>query len=229
MIRALSVLICLCASAGAESIPRPDFNRIDYAHPERYLAIEPSLGAPDLIRETASSVSGKSSEGKLVAIHRWIAAHLRDTHDLPYEWRTFDKIIEDGTTNGNCADTALVFGALARAVGIPTVWVKTMDVDWIREFVRDPDHPKSWRGHVFLELFLDGKWKLLDASQFVLYDDYSPRMRILPGNRWAYDKGGDPFALILSSRGDAWSRQTAAFFRNFDPAVLPVGEGRAPR
>ncbi len=116
--------------------------------------------------------------------------------------------------------------ALARACGIPAVFVKTMDADWIREF-RATGTCASWRGHVFLEVHLDGRWQLLDAQALRLYDDYAPAMRMLPGNRYAYDKGADPRQLVLSLDWERWKRQTAAYFGKFDLAQLPVGEGRA--
>jgi Transglutaminase-like superfamily len=214
------------ALTAAAEPARPDFNRVDYSHPERYLDLPPTLVKPGAITLLVAPWIG-TDEVKLRYIHRWMTGHLRDKHELPYRWRTVDQIIADQTTNANCADNALVFGALARAAHIPAVWVKTMDIDWIREFVRDPDHPRSWRGHVFLELFLDGKWRLLDAASFTLYDEYNTNTHILPGARWAYDKGGDPFTLLLSAHGAVWNEQTAAYFRGFDLAQLPVGDGRS--
>jgi hypothetical protein len=139
-------------------------------------------------------------------------------------WRDFDRVL-DTKVYGGCADHALVFGALSRACGIPTVWVKTMDADWIREF-RKEGACTSWRGHVFLEVHLGGRWRLLDASGMRLYEDYDPAMRILPGGRYAYDKGGDPKVMILSTDWERWKRQTAAYFARFDLSKLPVGEGR---
>ncbi len=68
---------------------------------------------------------------------------------------------------------------------------------------------------------------LLDDTQLVLYEDYNPKIRILPGNRYAYDKGEDPFDLILSSRWEFWKAQTRAFCRDFDLSRLPVGKGQA--
>jgi hypothetical protein len=56
----------------------------------------------------------------------------------------------------------------------------------------------------------------------------------LPGLRYAYDKGSDPKALVLSTDWERWKKQTAAHFSQFDltelfnPATLPaVGAGRA--
>ncbi|MCU0728439.1 MAG: hypothetical protein MUE73_22080 [Planctomycetes bacterium] len=59
----------------------------------------------------------------------------------------------------------------------------------------------------------------------MLYEDYDARQRILPGNRFAYDKGGDPFELILSVRWEEWKEQTRTYFRDFDLALLPVDGG----
>ena len=142
----------------------------------------------------------------------------------PYEWRDFDRLVRDGNYGG-CADYSVVFGSLARACGIPTVWVKTLDADWIREY-KTHGTEGTWSGHVFLEIFLHDRWLLLDDTQLVLYEEYDPKMRILPGNRYAYDKGGDPFDLVLSSRWELWKKETRAYFRDFDLSKLPVGKGK---
>src|SRR5215471_5646533 len=235
----LTLLLSSCASAPAgkppmkateatgENIPAPDFNRVDYDHPDRYLAIEPTLGSAANIRKIASGLPGKTPKEKLTSIRQWMTTNLRDTGNPRRQWRTFDEIVNDGSTNSSSSEAALVYGALARAAGIPVVWVKTMDIAWIREFVRNPNQATTFRGYTFLEVFLDGKWRLLDASSSMFYEDYSPRARILPGNHWAYDKGGDPFTLILPSRGDVWNRQVAAHFGGFEVSQLPVGNGKS--
>jgi hypothetical protein len=141
-----------------------------------------------------------------------------------YEYRDFGQAC-DGKTYGGCADYAVVFTALSRACGIPTVFVKTMDADWIREF-RATGTCKSWRGHVFLEVFVGGRWRLLEPGSLVLYDDYDPATRrVLPGERWAYDKGADPKEIVLSPDWERWKLQTAAHFKDFDLRQLPAGVG----
>jgi hypothetical protein len=208
-------------------LPQPAFDRIDYVKPEKYLALPPSLGNANRIRKVAANLTGKTPEEKLVAVSRWIEKNLRYDAKCAYEWRDFDGILDLGKYGG-CADHAVVFGALARACGIPCVWVKTMDADWIREFKANRGKCSSWRGHVFLEVRLRDRWVLLDASQLVLYENYRPGERWLPGNRFAYDKGGDPYALVLSTRWEPWKKVTAAYFHDFDLAKLPLvaQEGR---
>jgi len=203
------------------TLPKPCFYRIDYAHPDKYLALPPSLGNAERIRKVAAALGGKSPEEKLVAVARWVEMKLRYDPKCAYEWRDFDGVLDLGKYGG-CADHAVVFGALARACGIPCVWVKTMDADWIREFKANRGKCSSWRGHVYLEVHLRGRWVLLDASQLVLYEEYRPGERLLPGNRYAYDKGGDPFELVLSTRWELWKQVTGAYFLDFDLAKLPL-------
>lgn len=224
---ALLAASCLCVPGRTddESIPEPRFDRIDYGRPQDYLVLPRSLGDPEHIRTLAAALKADSPERTLIAIGRWINSHLTCDNRAAYSWRDFDQVV-GSKVYGGCADHALVFGALSRACGIPTVWVKTMDADWIKEY-RRKGTCTSWRGHVFLEVHLGGRWRLMDASGLRLYDDYDPTMRILPGNRYAYDKGGDPKSMILSTDWERWKRQTANHFARFDLGKLPVGEGRA--
>ena len=192
--------------SGADEIPVPSFDRIDYSKPQAYLFLNDNMGSRDLIMRTAESIEGSTPEKKLLAIHHWIESRLSYKADYFNEWRTFDQMLIDGL-QGGCAHYSVVFGALARACGIPTVWVKTLDVDWIRDF-RTKGTEGSWNGHVFLEIFIHDRWMLLDDTQLVLYENYDTKARILPGNRYAYDKGGDPFELILSARWELWKKVT---------------------
>ena len=208
----------------ASTVPEPSVDRIDYAQPQEYLLLNESLGSKDRIRELAATLTRSTPEDTMVAIGRWIQANLRYDRKVDSTWRNFDTAMETKVL-GSCADHAIVFAALARACGIPTVFVKTMNVDWIWEF-RTSGTRRGWRGHVFLEVFVGDQWRLLDAQALHLYEDYVPGMRTFPGNRYAYDKGADPRQLVLSLEGERWIKQTVAYFSKFDLAQLPVGEGR---
>ncbi len=98
------------------------------------------------------------------------------------------------------------------------VWVKALDVPWIRKFVASRQFDGG-KGHVYLEVFLDANWRLLDAMQDELFDSYDPRERLLPGHRierYAYDKGGDARELVLSLDWEPWKEETKRFFACFD-------------
>jgi hypothetical protein len=223
---ATTTALWMVAAALGQDIPAPSTDRIRYTKPELYLELTPSLGDVAKLRDLGAKVKAATSEKTLQSIGKWIDAHLRFDDKAASKWRNVDQVLAEGVYGG-CADHSLVFGSLARAAGIPTVWVKTMDADWIREFRRDPDRFNGvWRGHVFLEVFIEKRWKLLDATQLQIHDDYDPKTRILPGNRFAYDKGGDPYGLVLSVRWEDWKVQTRRYFREFDLSLLPMAEGR---
>jgi hypothetical protein len=224
LISALLIPTSLVRASEEVAVPEPSLSRINYAQPRDYLVLNDSLGDKERIQKLAATLQGATPEQSLFAIGRWIQANLKYDANAAYAWRNFD-VACDSKVYGGCADHAVVFASLARACGIPTVFVKTMDADWIREF-RATGSSNSWRGHVFLEVHVGGRWQLLDAQALQLYDDYNPAMRILPGSRYAYDKGADPRELVLSLDWERWKKQTAAYFGRFDLAQLPVGEGR---
>jgi Transglutaminase-like superfamily len=211
-------------AVAGEAIPTPSVDGIDYSHPEKYVDVCPSYGNIEKIRQIAGALRSGSAEDRIAAIGRWIDRNVKYDPKAPYVSRNFDAIV-NSNGYGGCANHSILFSALARASGIPTVTVKTMDADWIREF-RKTGATGNWNGHVFLEVFFDGHWHLLNATELRLYDDYDPAMRILPGNRYAYDKGSDPFQLVLSADWERWKIQTTTYFANFDVSKLPLGPGR---
>jgi hypothetical protein len=215
------------AARAADDVPEPRLDRVDYAHPEKYLGLPETLGAKEAIAKIAAGIRGATPRERLAGIGEWIDAHLAYDAKAFDRWRDVPKIAADGTYGG-CADHAEVFGTLSRACGIPTVWVKSLDLDWIAWFRLHPDEPKSWNGHVFVEVHLDGGWRLYDAVRKTLYEDYDVRQRILPGHRLAYDKGGDPYELLLSTRWEEWKKQTRKFVASLDMSLVPVGEPRQP-
>ena len=227
----LVVLVCVAFTTSlraADEIPEPRLDRIDYAHPEKYVDVPESLARKATIGKIAGEIAGSTAAEKLAAIGAWIDAHAKYDASTFDRWRDVDRLLADGTYGG-CADHATLFGAISRGCGIPTVWVKTLDLDWIAWFRAHPDRPKSWNGHVFVEVHVDGRWRLFDASQKRLYADYDVKQRILPGHRLADDKGGDPYELLLSTRWEDWKKQTRRFVQTLDMSLVPVGEAKSLR
>jgi len=218
----VSLLICdnICTASGHYTIPECSVDRIDYSSPQNYLDIDLNLGNKPAVLKITSQFKGSEQE-KLIAISQWISQNITYGSNMASGWRSFDDLIKEGKYGG-CATHSILFGALARGCGIPTVWVKTMDIDWIRAFQTNGGICSTWKGHVFLEIFIDGRWMLLDATQTIIYRNYKTGERVLPGNRYAYDKGGNPYSLILSARWELWKKQTRDYFIRFDTSTLPV-------
>lgn len=210
-----------CSSTSSTIVAEePVFDAIDYASPSRYTVIAESLGDGEAIITQAKALKGSDDRRTLANILRWMGARLSYDPDQAYQWRNFDTIVS-AQCYGGCADQAIACGALLQGAGIPTVWIKTMDVDWIWDFKMKRPF-QTWSGHVFLEIYLDGRWVLLDPGAAKVYVDYSTKSRILPGNRFAYHKGIDPKQMIMSLQWEDWKVQTADYFDDLDESLLPV-------
>src|SRR5258708_3655719 len=126
--RSVSVASATALSSSSSGPSAPDvpgvprFDRIDYSHPEKYLTLERSFGSKETIERLASEIPrGADERETLFNIGASIKKRLR-FDDRERGWRDVDKMLADGTFGG-CADHAVFFGALSRALGIPTVWV----------------------------------------------------------------------------------------------------------
>ena len=218
--KAKLIIIFLLMNVPALNASEPSVNTIDYANPSRYLQIAPSLGSLDAISSQALKLKSLSNIDTIRNIVKWMHQNLQCDETKAYAWRNFDDVMRE-KTYGACADEAITCGVLLKAAGIPAVWVKTMDVSWIWDFKKGRPF-SSWSGHVFLEVYMNGKWALLDPGGEMIYFDYSTEMRILPGYRYAYHKGNDPKQMVMSLQWDEWKEQTEKYFKNFDESLLPV-------
>ena len=212
-----------------DDVPAPRFDGGDHAHPEACLALDPHAGDPAAIRVLAATLRRASPTETLAAVDRFMARSMVWDAEAFDDWRTVETMLSDGTFGG-CADHAMAYGTLLRACGIPTLWVKSMDLAWVERLRAGRFDPSrdAWSGHVFLEVHLDGAWRLLDAQAREVYRTYDVQGRRLPGERYAYDKGGSPWELVLSVRWEPWKRQTATFFAAHDPAPHLSGAGAGP-
>ena len=216
--RIMLVLHLLCG--GLVCAGEPQFGAVDYAEPSKYLSWPDSLGDRTAILTQAAQLKGDSDLDTIRNVLTWMESNLKFDGQRAYAWRNYDDVIRQ-KAYGGCADQGIVCGVLLKAAAIPAVWVKTMDVNWIWAFKKGRPF-QSWSGHVFVEVWADKKWMLLDPGGKLLYPDYRPQARILPGNRFAYDKGNDPKAMVMSLQWEEWKLQTEAYFRDLDEALLPV-------
>jgi hypothetical protein len=212
-------------SSGHLRPPAPQFASIDYERPGDYLFLATSFVGSRSLDALAHQLGRPTDDATLGAIWLWIRDNLKEVNDSQdYKRRTLTDIRSRGRYIG-CADHALIYGSLARACGIPVVWVKSMALDWIRVF-RATGNTDGWVGHVFLEVFLGDVWRLVDATQDEIFDHYDRSARILPPDprtheeRFAYDKGGDPSTLVFSFDWEQWKQQTREFFSTLDSAEL---------
>lgn len=222
----LLVVALLAGIAFAEEPPAPRLDRVDYANPKSCLVALPSMGVAQRTQGIARQLAGGggASTVTLGKILRWVDRNLRLRKGAQPKWRGMDVLIQDSYSASE-GDRMFAIGALARAAGIPTAWVKTVSTDWLlRAGKGSPLGAADAR--TFLELYLDGRWQLFDAATAELYDNYDRSRRLLPGGYLAYDKGSDPRALVLDNRPQLFRAQLDRLVASFDKRRLPWSTSR---
>jgi hypothetical protein len=199
---------------------------IDHEDPGPYARIPKSAGDADVIRGIAADLKAETPERTLRRIHGFIADGVPDVPDPGWspDHRNFDSLVT-GFDHHGCASHGLLFANLARACGIPVVYIKSTRHSWIREFVAT-GRRGSFSGHVFLEVFVKGKWRLLDAQGMRIWDDYDPADPELPGGLLVYEKGWDHVAMVHSTQRDRYIEEALARWKGFD--VSKLRENDAP-
>jgi hypothetical protein len=225
MVRFVAIVSAVTSLGSLLLASEPTIDSIDYSSPKSYLEIPTTLGKVEGITKQAAQLKGVNDRATIRRTLEWMESHLKYDPQKAYAWRNYDDAVRE-SCYASCADQAIVCGVLLKAAGIPTVWVKTMDTAWIWEF-KNSREPDTWSGHVFLEVYLDGQWRLLDPGAKLVYENYWPKNRILPGNRFAYHKGDDPKEMVLSLQWEEWKQQTRKYFTKLDPSLLPIDTASA--
>jgi hypothetical protein len=96
---------------------------------------------------------------------------------------------------GGCHDWGLVYASIARELGYPVVMVDTASIAWARQFLAG--QKVGYVGHVFVEVFVEGKWVLVDST-----------------NNWYVESGYDPANAVIPLKGSiaGSNEETYGFF-----------------
>lgn len=167
---------------------------VDYTQPDRYLVPgeQTTITAEILPSELHDLPPGLE---QLKAIFTWLHRDFEN-------WRaggstigaiTAGQLIEQHKLGG-CHDYGLVFAAAARQLGYPAVMVDAADLLWMRRAAAGKQG--SYKGHVFVEVYLEGRWMLIDSTNgWYIPDGYDPANPLLPV--------GDGFYVIRKGL-DTW-------------------------
>jgi hypothetical protein len=168
---------------------------IDYGNPEKYLAQgeQTRLSNPKIVDSLRRK---EQSIAHLGEIYFWIKREFTT-------WSAGGKTIGAITTDqllterrlGGCHDWGLVYASIARELGYPVVMVDTASIAWARQFLAG--QKVGYVGHVFVEVFVEGKWVLVDST-----------------NNWYVESGYDPANAVIPLKGSiaGSNEETYGFF-----------------
>lgn len=115
--------------------------------------------------------------------------------------RSAKEIWESGKTVG-CTDYALLFAVFARQLGVPTTYLHTASIKWVKDF-QENGEIDTCRGHSFCECFYNGEWILVDPTAGKVVGKYDVKKITTP-----YLIGGDNEFLPYYRGLDLGERQS---------------------
>ena len=201
---ALGVLTAASFAAAAEG--RTPFG-IDYSHPERYTAqgrqtlltrAELAELEPAILSRLSHRPAGLE---QLAGVFEWLQSDFDSWNagGATIGAVTVRELIQ-AKSLGGCHDFALVFAAITRLLGYPAVMVDTVGIDWINTPIAGAK--ARYTGHVFVEVFVDGRWILVDATNGPhVAGGYDPQNPAIPIGQGYYvmRKGSDTWGYGINS------------------------------
>lgn len=178
--------------------------------PEDFLKSGKQTQITDDIKNIADSINGSGNDlifGVLKAVFKKLKPdYSQDIKRQLLRTRTASEILKSGFATG-CTDYAFLTIAIFRAKGIPAVYVESFRRKWLdgnEEFVE---------GHVLTEIFLDGKWIIVDPEEACIRGWY---------NRFVvYKRGIDSWNIGIKNIQDL--KEVAFKFREEYKARLKSG------
>lgn len=172
---------------------------IDYAHPEKYLAQgeQTRLTNPALLNELRGKPPSIAHLGEIYFwIKRGFSAYAAGGATIGKV--TTDQLFAERRLAG-CHDWGLVYASIARELGYPTVMIDTAGIAWASKFLAG--QKTGYLGHVFVEVFVGGKWVLIDSTNnWYVEENYQQANGVIP-----LKMGDETEGLFVMRKGvDTW-------------------------
>ena len=190
------------------------FLNVDYSNPELFLQCGPQTRITDEIAAIADQFNDKKDLSTIIEIYGWMMRNLRGVEGEKFG-RTSHEIITSGGVTG-CTDYGLAFASLARAKGIPSVFIQTARIDWIE--ARKSSNSGMIVGHILVEVFIEGKWYLVDSTSGRLYLNYDRNNFSLPDGYYVFAKSIEVWDSGAKNERENWQMMMDLFWI-FDPSV----------
>jgi hypothetical protein len=177
---------------------------IDYANPEKYLVpgTQTTISSPELLDHLRT---GEHSITHLRRIFLWMKKEFEgySAHGATIGVVTVDQLFEERLLGG-CNDHGLVYVSMLRELGYPAVFVNSVSIAWVELYqVGDPE---QHIGHTFVEVYVDGRWVLIDSTNgHYVEDGYDPSNPVIPLEGAIAGSNDEIYGFYVSQKGiDQW-------------------------
>jgi hypothetical protein len=170
-------------------------NKIDYNNPQLYLT---SGNQSSLNTKYSNEISAQigiinnNMEG-VARIFRWKQGYFSNysAGGNLIGKTTVNQIMEAKALSG-CHDHALVLVSVFRKYGFPAIMVDTAGIQWAWDYSKGEQ--KGFSGHVFVEVYVNSKWILINSTSGEYVEKYDPYNSVIPMTNSEESKGY--FALL---------------------------------
>lgn len=127
----------------------------------------------DEVKEISASIKGGAIEKSKQIISYIEGLNRKGFDEKVFRKRTVTQIINDKYITG-CTDSALLFVALARSIGLPAKYVETIDRSWLE------NGGNSISGHIYAQVYdnKENRWILVDPMNRQINIDF-PLERVI--------------------------------------------------
>lgn len=150
---------------------------INYSDPDRYLIPGEESDLSDTYLEEIRNALGNPDHTleDILQVCHWINRHFdfENAGGAMMGKNTVDELWEIKTFYG-CHSLALIISSVLREFGFPAIMIETADVQWGYNYHNGTT--QNFAGHVMSEVYVNGKWILLDnnGTYVAEYDPLNP-------------------------------------------------------
>lgn len=174
----INLILGACSSSDHPKHIEKNTYNINYEHPEKYLISghQSTLGEQEFAQIEQDLQITAFDLSAMEKIYHWKNTQFKHINGGGKYHLTINDILTQHLLTG-CHDHGLVLVSVARKYGVPAIFVDTAGIEWALQY---PEQISSFRGHVFVELFLNKQWMLFDSTSGAYVSNYDPLNPIIP-------------------------------------------------
>lgn len=179
---------------------------IDYSSPEEYLiqGEQSKISDKEFLKDLKQS---KKNLEHLKIVYDWLKNNFTS---YSAGGKTIGKVTVDELLEkrklGGCHDYGLLYAAVIRELGYPSVMVRTASINWIKKFQEGKEEAQLHVGHVFVEVFLQNEWILIDPTNgWYVNNGYKPANPVIPLKGRVAGPNEEVYGFYVEHKGlDIW-------------------------
>lgn len=182
---------------------------VDHSDPSKFAlpTVQTKL-SPEVVEKINRLFPGDNDMERIKKVHSWVRENFeRYRGKGRMVAKQSAQEIYDGRKLSGCNDWGLLQTAILRSLKFPVVFMNAANINWAKKYRKDPSGSGGFSGHTFLEIYVKGRWILMDSTTGQYIEDYDYNDPVLHihkerGGYFVYQKGLDHWSMGVKSIED---------------------------